>query len=102
MVEIRILMVIVMIQIRQNIFETNSSSVHTLVICTEDEFKKFNNDELCVDDWNDTLVPFNKYDGSTRFLNSDEFFGDNWLEYYEEHREINGTKIVVFGRYGRD
>lgn len=99
-------MAIVMIQIRQNIFETNSSSVHTLVICTEDEFKKFDNDELCIDDWNDTLVPFSEYDGSTRFLSSDDFFEDkgfdHYLEHYEEHREINGTKIVVFGRYGND
>ena len=95
-----------MIQIRQNIFETNSSSTHTLVICTEDEFKKFNNDELCLDYWNDTLVPFYEYNGSSRFLSSDEFFEDKWLghyiEHYEEHREINGTKIVVFGCYGYD
>lgn len=95
-----------MIQVRNNIFETNSSSVHTLVICTEDEFKKFNNDELCIDDWNDKFVPFSEYDGSDRFLSSDEFFEDKgfdcYLEHYEEHREINGTKIVVFGRYGHD
>lgn len=99
-------MAIVMIQIRHNIFETNSSSTHTLVICTEDEFKKFNNDELCLDYWNDTLVPFSEYNGSNRFLSSDEFFEDSWLdhylEHYEEHREINGTKIVVFGCYGYD
>jgi len=95
-----------MIQVRNNIFETNSSSVHTLVICTEDEFKKFNNDELCLDDWNDILVSFNKHDNGNRFLSSDEFFEDkgfdHYLEHYEEHREINGIKIVVFGRYGYD
>ena len=95
-----------MIQVRNNIFETNSSSVHTLVICTEDEFKKFNNDELCLDDWNDTLVSFNKHDNSNRFLSSDEFFEDkgfdHYFEHYEEHRKINGTEIVVFGRYGYD
>ena len=99
-------MVIAMIQIRQNIFETNSSSVHTLVICTEEEFKKFNNDELCLDDWSDELVPFKKYNGSSRFLSSDEFFEDadmnHHLNHYEEHREIDGAKFVVFGRYGYD
>ena len=40
------------------------------------------------------------------FLSSDDFFEDkgfdHYLEHYEEHREINGTKIVVFGRYGYD
>ena len=27
-------------QIRKNVFETNSSSTHTLAICTEDEYKE--------------------------------------------------------------
>ena len=99
-------MVIVMIQIRQNIFETNSSSIHTLVICTEEEFKKFNNDELCLNYWTDKLVPFSEMDNSGKFMTSEEFYEDtdmdHYLEHYEEHREINGTKIVVFGRYGYD
>lgn len=30
-----------MIQIRHNVFETNSSSSHTLVICTKDQYDKF-------------------------------------------------------------
>lgn len=35
-----------MIQIRQNIFETNSSSTHSLTICRKDEFDKWNNGEV--------------------------------------------------------
>ena len=35
-----------MIQIRQNIFETNSSSTHSLCICREDEFDKWKNGEV--------------------------------------------------------
>ena len=35
-----------MIQIRQNIFETNSSSTHSLTICREDEFDKWKNGEI--------------------------------------------------------
>lgn len=96
-----------MIQVRSNIFETNSSSTHTLVICTEDEFKKFNNNELCLDYWEDKLVPFSKYNGINRFnrfLSSDEFFEDKRFDYspehFEEHREINGVKFVIFGCYG--
>lgn len=39
-------------QVRRGVFETNSSSVHTLTICTEEEFKKFSSGELLVVDWN--------------------------------------------------
>ena len=35
-----------MIQIRQNIFETNSSSTHSLTICRKDEFDKWKNGEV--------------------------------------------------------
>lgn len=30
-------------QIRMNVFETNSSSTHTIAICTEEDFKKWQN-----------------------------------------------------------
>lgn len=35
-----------MIQIRHNVFETNSSSSHTLVICTKKEYKLFEQEKL--------------------------------------------------------
>ena len=35
-----------MIQIRHNVFETNSSSSHSLVVCTKDEYIKFKKMEL--------------------------------------------------------
>ena len=35
-----------MIQIRKNVFETNSSSTHSLVMCTDDEYNKWANGEL--------------------------------------------------------
>lgn len=38
-----------MIQIRQNIFETNSSSVHSITLCSEDEFQKWKNGEIFFD-----------------------------------------------------
>jgi hypothetical protein len=40
--------------IRQGVFETNSSSVHSCSICTEDTYKKFNDGELWIrQQWND-------------------------------------------------
>ena len=40
--------------IRSKVFETNSSSVHSCSICTEDTYKKFNDGELWIrQKWND-------------------------------------------------
>ena len=33
-------------QIRRGVFETNSSSVHSITMCSEEEFEKFRNGEL--------------------------------------------------------
>lgn len=40
---------------RTGVFETNSSSVHTLVICTEDDFDDFKNGKKAYT-WKDDLV----------------------------------------------
>lgn len=43
-------------QIRKNVFETNSSSTHTLAICTEDEYKDWQNGKLLFNKWHETFV----------------------------------------------
>ena len=40
-----------MITIRRNTFETNSSSTHSMVICTAEEFEKWANGELYASRW---------------------------------------------------
>ena len=45
-----------MIQIRKNVFETNSSSTHSLCICTEDEYNKWQKGELLYDRWSDKFA----------------------------------------------
>lgn len=43
-------------QIRNGVFETNSSSTHSLTMCTEEEFDKWKKGELLFDSWNDCFV----------------------------------------------
>ena len=45
-----------MIQIRKNVFETNSSSTHSLTMCSEQEFNDWKNGKLLFDKWNDMFV----------------------------------------------
>lgn len=40
-------------QIRRGVFETNSSSVHTLTMCSEEEYAKWENGELLYFQWDD-------------------------------------------------
>ena len=37
-----------MIQIRNSIFETNSSSTHSIIICPEDDYEKFRSGEILI------------------------------------------------------
>lgn len=45
-----------MIQIRSGVFETNSSSTHSLTMCTQEEFDKWVKGELVFDSWNDCFA----------------------------------------------
>ena len=45
-----------MIQVRNSLFETNSSSTHSLVMCTNDEFDKFKNGETCLSLYNEKFI----------------------------------------------
>lgn len=38
--------------IRRGLFETNSSSVHSIVMCNSDEYNKWRNGDVYYDRWN--------------------------------------------------
>lgn len=93
------------INIRKNVFETNSSSVHSLCICTEEEFDAWKKGELYYDYWDDkfTKNPVDRWNEDNQTYEG--FFEESWncLETYEEHFTTpSGDKMVAFGRYGRD
>ena len=91
------------INIRKNVFETNSSSVHSLCICTEEEFDAWKKGELYYNYWDDefTKNSVNGWDEDNQTYEG--FFEESWLETYEEHFTTpSGDKMVAFGRYGRD
>lgn len=52
--------------IRYGVFETNSSSVHSLCVCNEEEYKKFKKGDLVLDTYELKLIPrpenFEMYD----------------------------------------
>lgn len=116
------------VQIRRNVFETNSSSVHSITMCSGDEYKKWENGELLFDRWNDELVDANDpkvkeareehketleewgndpdaYDWDCRYMTCDEFWDSYSYEYEtfkRSHTTKSGETIIAFGYYGHD
>ena len=91
--------------IRFNVWETNSSSVHSISICTKEDYVKWVNGELFYDIFNEKLTNelTNKWDEKN--YNYEDFW-DNYCEYYEIFEKTfktpHGDEIVVFGYYGED
>jgi hypothetical protein len=49
-----------MISVRRNVFETNSSSTHSITMCSEDEYNKWKNGELLYERWEETFYTKNQ------------------------------------------
>lgn len=94
-----------MIQVRNGVFETNSSSTHSITMCTKEEFQRWKNGKLLYARYDEKFVSpedANKYD-SYELQTYEEFYDDWSLEkFYAEHKTASGEIIVAFGEYGHD
>ena len=107
-----------MLQIRKNVFETNSSSTHSITICTEDEYEMWKRGEIYWYCWGETFVSkeeaeegfnrskyndFNTYLYAESLYTFDRYNDDIDMETYKQHYQTkSGDKIIVFGYYGYD
>ena len=100
-----------MIQIRRNLFETNSSSTHSITMCTKSDYEKWGKGELVYDMDKKKFIPVSEAkeleDGEddedkTLFKSPEEFY--NWIEnyYYYETYKTEFNDVVAFGYYGQD
>lgn len=88
-------------QIRRGVFETNSSSVHTLTICTENDYNKWVSGELMLDTYNDKLIEINttisdeqKEHAKNNYDNSKGQFWKSWEQLSEEEIEAWYAKYM--------
>ena len=110
-------------QIRQGVFETNSSSVHSITICSKNEWDAFEKGEMMYNTRKCQLVPTEEgnalnADMIERYKNRgygepdrrdlecvtcDEYFENySYYEMFREVKTINGVDVIVFGYYGSD
>lgn len=59
--------------VRKGVFETNSSSTHSMIMCTGEEYQKFEDGEMLLNMWDGELF---SYDDIVDFINSDDYYKD--------------------------
>ena len=98
-------------QIRRGVFETNSSSVHSLTMCMKSDFDKWVAGELVWNRWDDRLEPITdkireSIEADEReYLTYEQFCDWEYIDYetFEDtFKTPNGEEVVSFGYYGED
>ena len=72
-------------QIRLGVFETNSSSTHTLTICSKSDFEKWKRGELLLDEWSDKFIDVKKI--SEKDLES--YYNSIKKPYYKNYKDLD-------------
>jgi len=109
--------------IRAGVFETNSSSTHSLTLVDFEDFEKWKRGELLYSKWKGELIKAEEQKGKCAFCDDDEedceddcdydederlltytqFFDEADMETFDEvHTCKNGTRVVAFGYFGWD
>lgn len=98
-------------QIRRNVFETNSSSTHSITMCIQSDFDKWKDGKLAWDRWRDKLVEITPdvaesmaYDEG-EYLTYEQFNDYDYLEYetfVDRFTTPSNETVVSFGYYGQD
>lgn len=114
--------------VRRGVFETNSSSTHSLSMCEDSDYKKWISGEYVYDYNRGELISLSERENrleelrvryreyiedekriqeyvddaiNDRFLTYEEFFDDDYYEtYHTEYTTKSGEKIHAFGKYG--
>jgi len=96
-------------QVRLGVFETNSSSTHSLTMCSQEQYN----------DWKQGKLYFKRYGGTKEFYEAseltqadiddgdyetyDQWGEDDQLEIFENtYKTLKGEVVVAFGKYGYD
>lgn len=111
-------------QIRFGVFETNSSSTHSLTMCSIEDFKAWENGDLLLNDnWKleGQFITINDAENYLKeegyleedideylmrkyeFYTAESYFDDEYLESFSEtYTTPGGEEVVAFGLYGHN
>lgn len=87
-------------QIRIGVFETNSSSTHTLVVCTDEELEKWKKGEI-IYNYIDGFIPSDNSNISSGGETYEAFMDDEELEIETYNYVTKGKEnLTIFCKYG--
>lgn len=100
-------------QVRRGVFETNSSSVHSITMCSASDFDNWRTGGLVFDRWNSCLTYVTEQianimsdEKNDRYYTFKDFFSDYEKMEFETFEDSfmtkSGEKVVAFGYYGHD
>lgn len=98
-------------QIRRNVFETNSSSTHSITMCMKSDYDKWVAGELVWSRWGDRLVEItpevkaSMEDDEREYLTYEQFNDYDYIDFETfktTFKTPNNDEIVSFGYYGYD
>ena len=84
--------------IRANTFETNSSSTHSMIILTEEEYNKLESGELYLDD-NEVITKEEAKNIFLKHMNEDKYEYDNDLSFEENIKNYLDEFEYYSGEY---
>ena len=95
-------------QIRRNVFETNSSSTHSITMCMKSDFDKWIAGEL-IYEYGEGLIPITdaikkeiEENGYDDYLTYEQFCDYHLDTFVKSFATPNNEKVVSFGYYGYD
>lgn len=75
-------------QIRKNVFETNSSSTHSLTICSKEEFDTWERGEILFDEWHETFIPIPELSEEVKEETKD-WYMENKVKYKKDWDDLS-------------
>lgn len=87
-------------QIRRGVYETNSSSSHSITMCSEEEFEKWKDGKLLFDSWKEEFVDVvnlsnnQKEDARKEYESNKNEFSKDWKDLSESAKEKCYEKYI--------
>lgn len=87
-------------QIRRGVYETNSSSSHSITMCSEEEFEKWKDRKILFDSWKEEFVDVvnlsnsQKEDARKEYESKKNEFSKDWKDLSESSKEKYYEKYI--------
>jgi hypothetical protein len=89
--------------IRRNVFETNSSSVHSLTMTDSETFKKWKSGQIFYDIDNKKFVKEQKHEDCFTYNEYNSWCNDRYFDTFEDSKKTkSGEVVIAFGHFGSD